>query len=274
MTEAGGAGGFDLGGHLAALIVYALEDPASAPPAGWMHAFFSHGIASVSLSSLRAAHDKLPEGPWRGGDDPLPLMAALPLFAVARPGGNLLTEPQELAGQDWGSTIDALDLFPAFIPRVPYLKHRAEAYLRILKNWYGGTVPEPGMARVCHEYAALFNERLYTEAYKLLEMRWMAEMGPRRELLRGLMQLAVGLHQVEGGKFAMPQLEEGFFRIKENAAAFPAPTLPRFLKRLEKALRLLKAYGPDGFTKFDLNLMPKLWMVSPWRMLFGFMQNR
>jgi hypothetical protein len=271
-----GTGGFDLGSHLAAVAVYALESPDSAPAAGWLTAFARADAEAVPLDRLRRERDALPDGPWKAGDDPRPLMTALPIFGVRGADGTLRTEPAELAGQDWASATDHLALFPALAERLPHIRERAAAYFRVLSEWYGkgpqhgGTPPEGGIARICHMYAALYNARLYLEAYKLLEMRWMSESaeGPRN-LLRGLMQIAVGLHQIETGRYAIQQLEEGYGRIRESHAAFPAPTIGRFLKRLEKAIRLLKAYGPEKFETFDLGLFPRLWMVSPWRLLLG-----
>jgi hypothetical protein len=270
VAEPTGTGGFDLAAHLAALVIHALDDPARAPAAGWLAAFARRGTASVPLPELARARAALPAGPWDGGEGPEALMRALPVFQVESPGRPPRTEPDELAGQDWQAPDDAIRLFAALADRLPYLQERAERYLPVLAEWHGAPRPPEGLARVCPMYAALFNARLYLEAYKLLEMRWMVEQaeGPR-DLLRGLMQVAVGLHQIESGRYAVPQLEEGIHRIRQGADAFPAPTLGRFLRRLERATRLLKAYGPDTFRDFDLELFPRLWMVSPWRLLFG-----
>jgi len=267
---------FDLAAHLSALVAVAMDEREKAPAAGWLAAFArtvapaAAGEApGVPLDQLRAAYHALPAGPWREGTDPRILMETLPVFAVAGPDGQLRTEPGELMGQDWASPTDRLVLLPALADRLPYLQGRASSYLNVLREWYGsGSDAAAGLPRACRMFAALYNARLHLEAYKLLEVRWMMEQGKPREVLRGLMQIAVGLHQVESGKFAVPQLEEGYARLRANAEAFPASTLGRFLKRLARAIRLLKAYGPEDFQKFDLELFPRLWMVSPWRLLF------
>lgn len=276
MEEAPTTGEFDLAGHLAAVVIHALESPDKAPAAGWLAAFTGAGGEMVTLARLRQALDALPMGPWKTGPDPRPLLEAVPVFGIGAPDGPLRTEPRELAGQDWASATDRLILFPAMAPRLPYIRDRARRYLDILTDWYGkgpahgGTPPDAGLGRLCHVYAALFNARLYLEAYKLLELRWMMEENETtKDLLRGLMQLAVGLHQVESGRYAVQQLEEGYGRIRDSRGAFPAPTIDRFLKRLGRAIRLLKAYGPENYRKFDLKLFPRLWMVSPWRLLLG-----
>jgi hypothetical protein len=271
VTVAETSGGFDLAAHLAALVIYALDDPEQAPAAGWLAAFAGDGRESVPLNDLAAARDALPDGPWRAGDNPLSLLSALPVFGVGPDGGTLKTEAAELAGQDWRSPSDRLTLFAPLAPRLPEIRAKAAAYLEVLSEWYRGGAPAvTGRERLCHLYAALFNERLHFEAFKLMEMRWMLEQNPAgRSLLQGLMQLAVGLNQIETGRYAVPQLEEGYHHLREGASAFPTPTLGRFLKRLEKAIRLLKAYGPDKFRDFDLELFPRLWMVSPWKLLLG-----
>jgi hypothetical protein len=272
---------FDLPAHLCALVAGALDAREAAPAAGWLVAFARaveagpDGAPGVSLDRLGAAYHALPAGPWRDRADPLPLLAALPVFGVIGPDGRMRTEPQELTGVDWGAPDARLVLFEGLADRLPYLKARAEAYLEVVREWYGhGHDRQAGFPRACHMYAVLYSARLYLEAYKLLEVRWMTEQGERREVLHGLMQVAVGLHQVASGKYAVPQLEEGYGRLRASAGAFPAPTIGRFLKRLARAIRLLKAYGPEGFQKFDLEMFPRLWMVNPWKLLLTFGRAR
>ncbi|MFQ5509716.1 MAG: DUF309 domain-containing protein [Leptospirillia bacterium] len=263
-------GGFDLGGHLAGLIVYAMETPEKAPAVGWFHAFMQSDGAPVALSELAATHARLPAGIWKGDESPRPLMTALPIFGIRTPDGELLTEPIELARVDWNATDHHLTLFDGYADRVDFLKGRSTAYLAVLSDWFDpGADREVPLARLCHQYAALFNARLYLEAYKLLEIRWMSEEPPAKGLLQGLMQVAVGLYQIETGRYAIDQLEEGYYHIRENAGAFPAPTLPRFLKRLERAIGALKGSGPERFQSFDLEVFPRLWMKSPWKIMFG-----
>lgn len=273
---------FDLAAHLCVLVAVALDEPERAPAVGWLAAFGrtadagpAGGAPGVALDRLAAGYRALPAGPWREGADPRILLDALPVFAVAGPAGPLRTEPRELTGQGWAAPGDRLVLLPALADRLPYLRGRASAYLEVLREWYGsGSDAEAGFPRACRMFAVLYNARLHLEAYKLLEVRWMAEQGAAREVLRGLMQLAVGLHQVASGKYAVPQLEEGYGRLRANAEAFPAPTIGRFLKRLARAIRLLKAYGPGDFRKFDLELFPRLWMESPWRLLLTLGRRR
>jgi len=264
-----GPGAFDLGAHLAGLLIYAMEDPAKAEPLGWFIIFSVKGERRLSLQDLAKGHASLPDGHWKKGDDPRSLMAAVPVFSIAH-GGELLTEPRELVGVDWGGPDHYFTLFDAMTDRLPFMIDRAESYWDVIQDWYSTPPPEPGMEKVCRQYAALYNRELYYEAYKLLEMRWMTEEGPGKDLLRGLMQLALGLHQIETGKFAMQQLEEAYGRIRTGREVFPFPTAERFLKRLEKATRLIKAYGPDQFQTFDLKMFPKVWLESPWKKLFRF----
>lgn len=262
-------GAFDLGGYMSALVVNALEAPAGAAPVGWLAAFLAGNKASVPLADVARNHGKLPGGIWKAGQDPRPLLDALPIFGIVRPDGEYLTEPRELARQDWQSAQDHLALFSGMESHLPYLEQRCDAYLRLLQIWQNSPdPPASGSARVCYQYAALFNERLYTECYKLLELRWMTEEGRSRTLLKGMMQLAVGLQQIENGRYAVPQLEEAYFNMRGNLEAFPTTTLKRFLKRLKRSIGLLKSYGPSRFQTFDMELFPRLWMDSPWRLLF------
>ncbi|MDH5526724.1 MAG: DUF309 domain-containing protein [Nitrospirota bacterium] len=261
---------FDMGGVMTGMIVHALETPEKAAPVGWLSAFLAGGGHAMPLSELAREWNGLPDylkGDRRG---PASLLETVPVFAVALADGQLLTDPHELARVDWTSPNQHLTLFDGVREHLPFLKQRCTVYQQVLSEWFDpGSLPQPGLPRLCHQYAALYNNGLFLEAYKLLELRWMVEQGPSRELLRGMMQIAVSLHQVENGKFAIQQLEEGYFRIKEHSDIFPAPTIGRFVKRLEKAVVLFKSCGPEGFRDFDMRIFPRMWMVSPWWQLFS-----
>ncbi|MBI5136444.1 MAG: DUF309 domain-containing protein [Nitrospirae bacterium] len=265
-------GSFDLGAHLAGLMIYAMDDPDRAGPLGWLVIYAVKGARSLPLESYSRGHASLPDGAWKQGSDPRALMEALPVFGIEHAGA-VLTEPHELTGLDWQSPDHHFALFDAMADRLPFIVQRAEAYWGVIQDWYAAPERAPGTDKVLRQYAALYNAGLYYEAYKLLEMRWMVEPEPGRDLLRGLMQLSVGLHQVETGKFAMQQLEEAYGRIRTGKAAFGYPTIERFIKRLEKATRLIKAHGPDGYQKFDLRMFPKMWFASPWKILWGRMRQ-
>ncbi len=260
---------FDFAAHMAGLVIHGLDDGQNAGPLGWLAAFAAADNASPSLADLSARYAALPDGVWKTDADPRGLMAALPVFGVTR-GGEILTEPNTLLGIDWNASDLYFALFDAMADHRPLIVGRAPVYVRLLAQWGRKTMPAPGIDKVIRLYAALYNEGLYMEAYKLLEMRWMVEtQEPKKEFLHGLMQLAVGLHQIEGGKYAMQQLEEAYGRIRTHKAVFGYPTIERFIKRLEKATRLLKSYGTDDFKRFDLNMFPRIWFKSPWKQLFG-----
>ncbi|MDH4228580.1 MAG: DUF309 domain-containing protein [Nitrospirota bacterium] len=261
--------GFDMGSALSGIVIHAIEMPEKAASIGWLTAFLCRDGQPIPLADLSREWQRLPSALHGDGRGPDCLFGELPVFAVALNGGELLTELRELQGVDWNSPHHRLTLFDGVRGHIPYLKERCARYREILVEWARTDPPPSGLPRVCWQYASLYNAGLYLEAYKLLELRWMTEEGAPRELLRGLMQLAVGLHQVQSGKYAVEQLEEAFFRIRDHAAAFPGPSVGRFVKRLEKATRLFKGYGPTGFRGFDLRLFPRLWMVSPWRALLG-----
>ncbi len=262
-----GAAGFDLGGPLTGLIVMALEEPTHMPQVGWFCAFARAGKMQVTLAELAQAHQRLPDGPWKGSDTPQSLLTSLPVFTVLDPDGNHLTEPAELMRVPWGDAGWSLCLLDSLSDWLALLTLRGDGYLEILTEWHRTGPPEAGFVRVCHQYAALYNHRFFLEAYKLLEIRWMSEEGNKRELLQGLMQLSVGLHQITSGKYAVTQLEEAYSRIRTHQALFPAPTMGRFIKRLEKVIGLFMGYGADNFRQFDLGLFPRLWLDSPWRLL-------
>ncbi len=260
---------FDFAAHMAGLIIYALDDPSKAGAVGWLCAFAGGPDHRVTLAELSAAHQRQPQGNWPKDADPRGLMAAIPVFGIER-GDDILTEPQELMGIDWASPDLRFAMFDAMADHFSMVRERAPVYLKLLTEWHQNA-PQPGLDRIIRMYALLYNEGLYMEAYKLLEMRWMAEtQNDKKEFLRGLMQLAVGLHQIQGGKFAMQQLEEAYGRIRTHKAVFGYNTIDRFIKRLEKATRLIKSYGPDGYQKFDLRMFPKIWFKNPWKQLFSF----
>jgi len=257
-----------MGAHMAALILYALDDPKQAGAVGWFIAYAIKDGPSLSLAALKKGHDSLPDGPWKNDADPRALMVTVPVFGIEQ-FGTLLTEPQELVGIDW-SGVASFTIFKPMAGHVPFMVERAAAYWDVIQDWYAHDMPEPGIEKTCRMYGLLYNAGLYLEAYKMLEMRWMAEHGAKKEFLHGLMQLAIGLHQISTGKFALQQLEEAYGRITTNKAVFPAPTIDRFIKRLAKATRLIKSYGPEKYQEFDLRMFPKMWFESPWKQLLRF----
>ena len=64
--------------------------------------------------------------------------------------------------------------------------------------------------------AALFDAHLYFEVHELLEPSWREAQGTEREVLQGLIQVAVGYQHLANGNFAGARalLEEGRRRIQ------------------------------------------------------------
>ncbi len=103
----------------------------------------------------------------------------------------------------------------------------------------------------------LFNQGEYFEAHEELELAWRAELGPVRELYRGILQIAVAyLHIVRGNYRGARKM---FLRSRTWLSPFPdhcrGIDLAGFradYQRVEEALRSLSA---ERISVFDQSLL-------------------
>ena len=113
---------------------------------------------------------------------------------------------------------------------------------------------EPSLGRALEEAADLFDAGLYFEVHELLEPYWMRAEGLTREILQGLVQVAVGFHHLANGnlKGARSLLEEGSAKLLgrslEGRAVGPFGLAVR---------ETLDAVVRDGSQAFDWSAVPR-----------------
>ena len=117
--------------------------------------------------------------------------------------------------------------------------------------------PEPSLSEALDESADLFDAGLYFEVHELLEPYWMRAEGQAREILQGLIQVAVGFHHlathnVSGAKML---LEEGSARL--FGKRLEGLDLNAFALAVRRSLERIHQLGAEASRKFDWSLTPE-----------------
>lgn len=146
------------------------------------------------------------------------------------------------------------------IPRSKFMKNLPE-----LLSEHAKLVDREALKETCQEqlpYHAKkgleeFNRGEYFEAHDSLELAWMKDHGPGRELYRAVLQVAVAYYQVERANYegAMKM----FLRMRKWLYPLPATCRGINIERLRDDVQnvhtTLVELGPDGISRFDLDLL-------------------
>jgi len=100
------------------------------------------------------------------------------------------------------------------------LRQRAESATRALASIPLGP-PEPALGEALEHAAVLFDAGLAFEVHELLEPYWTRASGEERDVLQGLIQVAVGYQHLANGNLAGARalIEEGVGRIDGRSVA-------------------------------------------------------
>ncbi|MFQ5520248.1 MAG: DUF309 domain-containing protein [Candidatus Methylomirabilia bacterium] len=115
----------------------------------------------------------------------------------------------------------------------------------------------PSLSQILVEAAALFDARLHFEVHELLEPYWLRAQGDERQILQGLIQVAVGYHHLANGNLpgARALLEEGSAKLVDgDLGGFP---LRGFALKVRQSLAAIDRLGIEGAGTFDWSLMPR-----------------
>lgn len=115
----------------------------------------------------------------------------------------------------------------------------------------------PSLSQVLDEATALFDARLHFEVHELLEPYWLRAQGDERQILQGLIQVAVGYHHLANGNLpgARALLEEGSAKLVDgDLGGFP---LRGFALKVRQSLAAIDRLGTGGAGTFDWSLMPR-----------------
>lgn len=143
------------------------------------------------------------------------------------------------------------------------LRVRAARFATALQAIESATLPEDPRARVVAIAALMFGERLFFEVHEILEPPWREAEGDDREVLQGLIQVAVGFHHHEDGNLrgAISLLADGnakLFRHVPAALGVDLEGLCRDVESYAIALRHLAA----GDTSVEIPAHPR-WQFRP-----------
>ncbi len=108
------------------------------------------------------------------------------------------TPPPGIAAEDGRALFEGATLAEPFAPLEPYVRDRARRF-EAACAW----IERDGSADQPLERArAAWDAGLFFEVHELLEPVWLAETGPERERLQGLIMAGAALHQLSCGKTA------------------------------------------------------------------------
>ncbi|MGH7804223.1 MAG: DUF309 domain-containing protein [Candidatus Binatia bacterium] len=129
------------------------------------------------------------------------------------------------------------------------LRGRTERFAAALAAVDSATLPEVPVDRVVAVAGLLFGERLFFEVHEILEPPWREAQGDDREILQGLIQVAVGFHHHEEDNLrgAISLLADGnakLFAHLPEAYGVDLAALCRDVEAFAIALRHLAAGDP------------------------------
>ena len=108
----------------------------------------------------------------------------------------------------------------------------------------------------------LFNEEYFFEAHEHLEGLWLAERGPARAFLQGLIQICAGFHHFQNGNLigAADLLKRGADKMRRYAANFMGLDVQALLTKIDEAggqiERMRDALEPTGRLTFPKIPLP------------------
>jgi len=102
-----------------------------------------------------------------------------------------------------------------------------------------------------------FNRGAYFQAHDSLELAWMEDQGPGRDLYRAILQVSVAYYQIERGNYN--GAAKMFLRMRKWLG--PLPDICRGIniewlrKDVQSVQEALIELGPEGIEIFDLDLL-------------------
>jgi Domain of unknown function (DUF309) len=138
--------------------------------------------------------------------------AAAALVWLTAPSGE--PSPAAAAHLTGAHLVDGGGLLAVHAPHASAVAEHATRALRAVGTHQPAATSEP-LARAAHATLALWNERLFFEVHEVLEAVWKTAIGTTRQMLQGVIQIAVAYHHLAHGnpRGARTLLAEGRARI-------------------------------------------------------------
>jgi predicted metal-dependent hydrolase len=144
---------------------------------------------------------------------------------------------------------------------LPAATSRVEAYCRALEELSRRRVRSAAeMERALGQAACLFNEGLFFEVHEVLEPVWLRRGDRARQLLQGLIQIAVGFHHLENRniKGALSLLKEGVEKVRDYRPTHLGLELIQFLEQVAACALSIESLGREAFDQFDRGMIPRM----------------
>ena len=146
---------------------------------------------------------------------------------------------------------------------LPALRDRSGRFAVALAAVDAAPIPEDARGRAVAIAAPLFAAHLFFEVHEILEPPWRDAEGDEREILQGLIQVAVGFHHHEDGNLrgAISLLSDGnakLFAHVPEALGIDLESLCRDVEAFAIALR----HHAAGDSSFALPSVPR-WKFTP-----------
>ena len=106
----------------------------------------------------------------------------------------------------------------------------------------------------------LFNARAFFAQHEALEEAWLAELGPVRDLYRGILQIGVGFYHLERRNFrgARNLLTYGMDRLAPFEPACRGVDVRGLRSAAQRCRDELERLGRERIAEFDTDLIPSV----------------
>ncbi|MBX2999809.1 MAG: DUF309 domain-containing protein [Caldilineaceae bacterium] len=111
-----------------------------------------------------------------------------------------------------------------------------------------------------------FNRREYFEQHEYLELAWMEETRPIRDLYQGILQVGVAFLQIERGNWhgALKMFRRGLPKLRDLPPVCRGVQVGKFRETAEAIHAEISQAGPEGLAAFDQNRFPKIEFENPY----------
>ena len=177
-----------------------------------------------------------------------PATRGLPVLCY---GSHVDTDTLQAAKKAGANEVVARSRFVTNLPEL-ILKHAKVIDFDALK----ATCDEP-LAHFALKGLEKFNRGEYFEAHDLLEIAWMEDQTPGRDLYRAILQVAVAYYQILRGNYN--GAAKMFLRVRKWIDPLPDTCRGINIAKLRQEVRLLNqeliALGPEKISEIDLGMM-------------------
>lgn len=111
-----------------------------------------------------------------------------------------------------------------------------------------------------------FNQREYFEQHEYLELAWLEETRPIRDLYQGILQVGVAFLQIERGNWhgALKMFRRGLPKLRDLPPICQGVQVGKFRATAEAIHAEISGTGPEGLAAFDQDSFPQIEFDNPY----------